>query len=356
MTEAPTPWARPADVTPWSVRRSRSTLIMVIASVLPAIVSWHLMKSAHLSALTTMTLAFLPLQVVSGALATTLTRGRRRAVDSAMHVVVVLLSVLVLVLLGSVVVSVVKSGYRTMSAQFLFFNDTYVSPSTSLDYGGVGHAIVGSAVVVGLATVLAVPLGLAVAVFLTESESRWRNLVRFLSQSMSGLPSVVAGLFIYSLFVVTRVSRPIGLLGSLALVILMLPTIVRTAEEVLKLTQGDLRSAALALGATRVRAFFLVMLPVARTGLVTALLLGVARVVGETAPLLLTAGLSQSTNADPLHGSMSTLTTYAYTYFAAGYDTSRARAWGSALVLLALVGILFASARLLSARRPGDSR
>lgn len=356
MSAVATVAKRPAGTTPWAVKRPLDYLVALAASTLPALAAWKIRDAVGLSALTTVTLVFLPIQTVAGAAASAISRGRRRTMDGAMNVVIVFLAILVAVLLGSVVESVVRLGHRAISSQFLFFNDTYISPSTSLDYGGVGHAIIGSALIVGLATLASVPLGLAVAVYLTETRGRGRSAVRFLSQSMSGLPSVVAGLFIYSVFVVSKVSRPSGLLGSVALLILMLPTVVRTAEEVLKLVPGELRSAALALGSTRIRTFFRVTLPVARTGLITAVLLGVARVVGETAPLLLTSGLSQATNVDPVHGPMSTLTSYAYTYFATGYDTARDRAWGSALVLLSLVGLLFATARLLGSRKQGKAR
>jgi len=143
--------------------------------------------------------------------------------------------------------------------------------------------------IVGIATIISVPLGIATAVYVTEIRGRAVPYVRFFVQAMSGVPSVVAGLFVLTVFILTGVMRQSALAGAIAYAILMLPTVARTAEEVLRLVPEDLRTGALALGSTRSRVVFNVVLPAARTGVITAMLLGVARVVGETAPLLLTA-------------------------------------------------------------------
>jgi phosphate transport system permease protein len=165
---------------------------------------------------------------------------------------------------------------------------------------------------------------------------------------MAGLPSVVAGLFIYSMFIVTGISQYAGWLGAFALVPLMLPTISRVTEESLKLVPQDLRNGALGLGASSWKAFFQVTLPAAKSGVVTAILLGVARVVGETAPLLLTVFPIAGTNFNVFSGGMATLPTYIYRFVALGFDTAIARAWGAALVLMIVVGILFGFARYIS--------
>jgi len=175
--------------------------------------------------------------------------------------------------------------------------------------------------------------------------------VRFFAQSMSGLPSIVAGLFIYAVFISSGISRAAGWLGALALALLMLPTVVRMSEEVLKLVPGDLRSAALALGAPQRRAFFQVIMPAAKTGLVTAVLLGIARVVGETAPLVLTTRMTAQTNANPLTGDMASLPLYIFTFLTAGFDTGRARAWAAAFLLLAVVGLIFGTTRALTSQK-----
>jgi phosphate transport system permease protein len=254
-------------------------------------------------------------------------------------------------MLGSILFSIVSWGFKAISPHFLYQNNVYITPTTSLEYGGAGHALIGSLLVVGLATLIAVPLGLAVAVYLTETRGRFKGPVRFLAQSMSGLPSIVAGLFVYALFIATGTVNLAGWLGSLALALLMLPTVVRMSEEVLKLVPGDLRSAALALGAPQRRTFFQVIMPTAKAGLITAILLGVARVVGETAPLILTTRLMSETSFNPFYGDLATLPTFIFSNLTAGFDTGRARAWAAAFLLLAVVGLIFAATRALTSQK-----
>jgi len=251
-------------------------------------------------------------------------------------------------LLLSVVWSLVEAGFASLSPHFIYQNSNYVTPSDGLEFGGVGHAIVGTLLIVGLSTILTVPLGVATGVYLTETRANGRGLVRLILQAMSGLPSVVAGLFIYSMFIVTGVSEYAGWLGAFALVPLMLPTVSRVTEESLKLVPQELRNGALGLGASSWKAFFQVTLPAARSGVVTAILLGVARVVGETAPLLLTVFSISGTNFNVFAGGMATLPTYVYRFVSLGFDTAVSRAWGAALVLMILVGILFGLARYIS--------
>jgi phosphate transport system permease protein len=173
---------------------------------------------------------------------------------------------------------------------------------------------------------------------------------------MSGLPSVVTGLFIYSMLILSGFTSYAGWTGSLALIPLMLPTVSRVAEEALRLVPAELRNGALGLGASAWSAFSMVTLPAAKSGLVTAVLLGVARIIGETAPLLLTTSLANKTNLNLVEGGISTLPTYLYGYVSLGYDTSIQRAWGAALVLLMLVGILFVAARVASSTKSAKKR
>jgi phosphate transport system permease protein len=253
-----------------------------------------------------------------------------------------------MVLLMSVVWSLVEAGFSALSPHFIYQNNVYVTPTDGLEFGGVGHAILGTLLIVGLSTIITVPLGVATGVYLTETRSNGRGLVRVILQAMAGLPSIVAGLFVYSMLIVTGVSQYAGWLGAFALVPLMLPTVSRVTEESLKLVPQELRNGALGLGASSWKAFFQVTLPAARSGVVTAILLGVARVVGETAPLLLTVFPIAGTNLNLLEGGMATLPTYIYRFVALGFDTSIARAWGAALVLMILVGVLFGLARFIS--------
>jgi phosphate transport system permease protein len=163
---------------------------------------------------------------------------------------------------------------------------------------------------------------------------------------MSGLPSVVAGLFIYSALIVGLRIGYAGWLGSLALIPLMLPTVARVAEEALRLVPQDLRNGALALGAPAYRAFMMVTLPAAKSGIITAMILGIARVIGETAPLILTVNNTNGTTVDPSQP-MASLPTYIFQFIANTNDTSVQRAWGAALMVLILVAILFTAARLV---------
>jgi phosphate transport system permease protein len=223
-----------------------------------------------------------------------------------------------------------------------------VTPTTGLEIGGVGHAILGTLLVVGLSTLVTVPLGVATGVYLTETRGKSRTFIRVLLQAIAGLPSIVAGLFVYSMLVVTGISAYAGWLGSLALVPLMLPTVARVTEESLRLVPQELRNGALGLGAPSWRAFLMVTLPAAQSGVVTAILLGVARVIGETAPLLTTTFAANGTSLNIFDGGLATLPTYIYNYISLGFDTSIQRAWGAALVLLIVVGILFGTARFIS--------
>ena len=266
--------------------------------------------------------------------------------DGALSLGSILLSGFVLVLLASLIWSVLSLGVKAMSWQFISQNNIYITPTTSLEYGGVGHAVLGTLIIVGLSTLITVPLGVLVAVYLTETREKPRSAVRTLVQAMSGLPSVVAGLFIYSALIVGLRLGYAGWLGSLALIPLMLPTVARVAEEALRLVPQDLRNGALALGAPAYRAFLMVTLPAAKSGLITAMILGIARVIGETAPLILTVNNTNGTTVDPSQP-MASLPTYIFQFIANTNDTSVQRAWGAALMVLILVAILFTAARLV---------
>ena len=345
--------ARPTNATPWKNRNKKNVAVIALASTIPSLIAVLVSNNLGLSGLATLFVVFLPLQLITSALAALSLRGKRGVADSFLNVGVIFSTITIGIMLGSVLFSVIRWGLKALSPHFLYQNSVYVTPTTSLEYGGVGHAILGSLIIVGLVTLVTVPLGIAVAVYLTETNGRFRGPVRFFSQAMSGLPSIVAGLFIYAVFIASGAIRPVGWLGAASLLLLMLPTIARMSEEVLKLVPGDLRSAALALGAPRRRAFFQVILPAAKTGLITAVLLGLARVFGETAPLILTTNISNETNINPTSNGMTTLTTYIYSFLGAGYDTSRQRAWGAALVLLIVIGILFSLARILGSKEVG---
>lgn len=234
----------------------------------------------------------------------------------------------------------------------LFTHDMKLnSVSDPINQGGLLHAIAGTAILVLVALVISVPLGILTAVYMTEIRGRFMKPIKFLVQAMSGVPSIVAGLFILAAIVYPITKSYSGLVGSLALSILMIPTIARTSEEVLLLIPNDLREAGVALGATQWRTVAMVVVPAARSGLVTAMILGIARIAGETAPILLLTGGGDQINPNPLSGPMGSLPFYIWKSYAVGTQESVTRAWAGILVLLVIVLILFISARFLSDRR-----
>jgi phosphate transport system permease protein len=248
----------------------------------------------------------------------------------------------------SIFVTVYQKGSKAFHAKYLT-DDMRITPSSDLiQYGGVAHAIIGTLIMVLIASLIAVPLGILAAVYIVEIKGRFSKLVRFLTQAMSGVPSIVAGLFIYATVVVFFGGFS-AWAGALSLVILMLPTVARTSEEILKIVPDDLRTASYALGATQSRTTFRVVLPTIASGLVTAAVLGIARVVGETAPLILTASyfVAKSTS---LNEPIASLPIYIFSSLGIGDENATTRAWGGSLVLLGVVFILFAIARTISTR------
>jgi phosphate transport system permease protein len=322
-----------------------------VASVVPAAVTLALTLIFGIDPAISLVVIFIPLQLLFALAVGRNVAGRKGQGDAALMFTSVFFTILVSILLISLLWSVIYQGFSTLSWQFLSQNNVYISPTTSLEYGGVGHSILGTLLIVGLTTLVTVPLGILIAVYLIETRDRGRSSVRTLVQAMSGLPSVVSGLFVYSMLIVSGVTQYAGWAGSLALLPLMLPTVARTAEEALRLVPVEIRNGALALGSPAFRAFWQVTLPAARSGLVTAILLGIARIIGETAPLLLTTFAANNTNWNVFGGSISSLPTYLYQYISNGYDTSTQRAWGAALVILMIVAILFTATRILAGDR-----
>ena len=342
------PVARPKTAEPWKKTTANARNLQIIASIVPSAVAAAAWLLAGMDLIVSILFVLLPLQLLAIGLVGLILKGKRGVPDAALVVMTFFFGTFVMVLLISVLWSVVEAGFSALSPQFILQNNVYVTPTTGLEIGGVGHAIIGTLLVVGLSTVITVPLGVATGVYLTETRGKSRGLIRVLLQAIAGLPSIVAGLFVYSMLIVTGVSAFAGWLGSLALVPLMLPTVARVTEESLRLVPQELRNGALGLGAPSWRAFLMVTLPAAKSGVVTAILLGVARVIGETAPLITTTFAAANTSLNILQGGLATMPTYIYNYISLGFDTSIARAWGAALVLLILVGVLFGSARYIS--------
>ena len=339
---------RPKNAAPWKQTSSSTKLAILLASVLPSAVAFSLGSVFHLPGLIWLVGILLPLQLLAAAIVGAYVSGRHGRQEAILMVLVVLFSAIVVILLGSVLWSVISNGFKVLSFAFIFQNNNYITPTTELGYVGLGHALLGSIELVLLSSAITVPLGILVGVYLTETRDKSRTLVRTFVQSLAGLPSVVAGLFIYSMFVVTGILRPAGILGSLALIPLMLPTVARVVEESLKLVPQDLRGAAIGLGASKFKAFMQVTLPAAKSGIITAVLLGVARILGETAPILLTTLMGSGTNLNVFKDSFATLPTYLFNNLANSTAVSFSRAWGTALVMMIFVGAAFVTIRIIS--------
>ena len=279
------------------------------------------------------------------------TQGKSAAKDVVARGFIVAGMVIVTAPILSIIEAVVVRGYKGIHLT-MFTNDMRASSMNDpVASGGLMHALIGTFLMVAIALIISVPLGILTALYLTEIRGRFTKPIAFLVQAMSGVPSIVAGLFILSALIYTVTHAYSGFMGSLALSILMIPTVARTSEEVLLLIPPDLREAGVALGGTQWRTVALVVVPAARSGLVTAMILGIARVAGETAPLLLVAGGSDQNNLNPFKGPMASLPYYVWKAYSFGSTESVQRAWAGILVLLVIVRLLFTTARFLSGRK-----
>ncbi|MEO6509384.1 MAG: phosphate ABC transporter permease PstA [Nocardioides sp.] len=257
--------------------------------------------------------------------------------------------------LVSTIVFVVARGWEPLTHLNFFTHDmSGVGPKDPFDRGGILHAIVGSMVELGLALLVTLPLGIGTAVFMTEVGGKFARVVRTVVEAMTALPSIVAGLFVYTVAIVALGYPRSGMAAAMAIGVMMLPIIARAADVVLRVVPSGLREASLALGASRWRTVWHVVLPTARPGLATAVILGVARGVGETSPVLLTSGAAAFVVGNPTDGVMNSLPLYIYSTVRSGEPAAITRAFAAATVLLFLVLVLFVVARLLA--RPRRTR
>jgi phosphate transport system permease protein len=261
-------------------------------------------------------------------------------------------AVLVSMVVLSILWATLSRGIKGLNLPFLTENMRNASLFDPIGKGGILHAILGTLMLIAIAIIISVPMGILTALYLTEIRGRAAGLIQFLVQAMSGVPSVVAGLFIYAAIILNTSLRSSAFLGGLALTILMVPTVTRTAQEVLNLVPSDLREAGLAMGATQWKTVALVVVPAARSGLITATILGVARIAGETAPLLFTVGVFDSYNFNPFKGDQGTIPTVVWRGLMGGTPESIQRAWSAILVLLIVVLIMFVIARAFGSKQP----
>jgi len=282
--------------------------------------------------------------------------GPRRALDRLMTFAIVAAFGLALIPLLSLLYQVTERGLPGLDWEFLTG-----TPRGVIGGGGAAHAIVGTVVITGVAAVISVPIGIMAAIYLNEyGEGRLRRALTFFVDVMTGIPSIVAGLFAYALFAIFfGPGIRLGIMGSVALSLLMIPIVIRSSEEVLKIVPNHLREASYALGTPKWKTIVKVVLPTAFAGLVTGVMIGIARIVGETAPLLVTTGVVDSINSNPFQGRMQNLAVYAYSEYRtpgvmkqASYD----RAWAAALTLIVIVMILNLVARLVYRRYKTEIR
>jgi len=275
--------------------------------------------------------------------------GRRKGTDRLVTCLVTTAFGIAMIPLVSLVWTVLDNGLARFDGAF-FSNSMYRVVGEG---GGAYHAIIGTLVITALASVISVPIGLLTAIYLVEYGSgRLKKSITFFVDVMTGIPSIVAGLFAFALFTLLFGNDfRAGVMGAVALSVLMIPVVVRSCEEVLKLVPNELREASYALGVPKWRTVVKVVLPTAIAGLGTGITLSVARVIGETAPLLITVGLITGTNLNPFDGRMATLPVFAYYQLTQPGTATQAfidRAWTAALVLIVFVMALNILARLIS--------
>jgi phosphate transport system permease protein len=301
------------------------------------------------------TLTLIIVAAVTSAFVSGIRKDKRAAANSVSTVFIYVAASLVLIPLVSLLYEIIRLGIGGLSWGIFTRDMSQTSSDSPLTEGGLLHAVVGTLYIVLIATVISAPIGFLAALYIVEVKGKLASTVRFFTQAMSGVPSIVAGLFIYAVWMIGLGNSYNAAAGAGALTILMIPTVARTSEEVLKLIPDDLREAGLALGATQWRTVISIILPAAKSGLITAVILGVARVAGETAPLLLTIGGADALNLNPLEGNSSALPYYVWKNYSLGNPESIERAWLGVFVLMIMVSILFSSARYFGRTR-GQNR
>jgi phosphate transport system permease protein len=275
--------------------------------------------------------------------------GKRKAVDRVATSGALLALVLTLLPLGFVIGYVIKEGKTRFNGSFLTHSMANVGPLAS--NGGVYHAIIGTLEKVLIASVISVPLGLLVAVYITEyGGNALATGVRFLIDVMTGIPSIVAGLFVLAFWIIALNQPFTGFAGALALAILELPIVVRTSEEMIRLVPSALREASYALGVPKWKTVLRIVLPTASTGITTGVMLAIARVIGETAPVLLVVGGNNFINNNPFSGAQGSLPLFIFQNALTSSTFNVQRAWAAALTLILVVVVLYVAARLLTRR------
>jgi phosphate transport system permease protein len=298
------------------------------------------------------------LYLVGLAVISAVVENRRKATDRIVRGLVTIAFLLALAPLLSTLITVITHGLSTLNWAFItqvggtVFNPTTLKVTTTV---GAWQAVVGTLIITGIAALISIPIGMLTAIYLVEysqAKSWVSRTVTFLVDVMTGIPSIVAGLFAFSLFTLIVGPKAFsGFSASVALCVLMIPIVVRSSEEMLKLVSMDLREASYALGVSKFSTIVKIVLPTAIAGLITGVMLAIARVIGETAPIFMAASFTNNFNANPFNGPMQTLPVMAYTQYkfpSTDIPASEANAWAAALLLVILVVILNLIARVVA--------
>ena len=271
--------------------------------------------------------------------------NRRKITNTIMTTLTAACAAFAVSVLLIIILYIAVRGFSSISLQFLI--DT---PKPVGEGGGIGNAIVGSAMMTTLASILAIPIGISAGIYLAEYGNNWfGNTVRFVTDTLVGVPSIIIGIFIYGL-VVIPMGRQSGLAGSLALAIIMIPIVARTSEEMIRLVPNSMREGALAIGAPQWRVSMNIVLPAAVSGIATGAMLAIARVSGETAPLLFTALNSRFYNVY-LDQPMSSLTVQIYNYATGPFEVEHAMAWAATLILVGLILLINIMVKFLTRKK-----
>jgi phosphate transport system permease protein len=340
----------PRPSKPWGVNL-KQTIPDIIAAFAALLITYAIIAFTPLKGKLPFVIVLFLVAVIASAAISGIRRDRKAALNSISTVMVYVAGMFVIFPLGSILYEIVKRGIGGLSLGIFTTDMALTASDAPLNEGGLIHAIVGTLYIVAIASVISVPIGILTALYLTEIKGKAAGTVRFFVQAMSGIPSIVAGLFIYAVWMIALGNQYSAFAGAMALAILMVPTVARTSEEVLKLIPNDLREAGLAMGGTQWRTVAMIVVPAAQSGLITAVILGVARVAGETAPLLLTMGGADALNLNPFDGNSSAIPFYVWKNFLLGSETAVDRAWAGVLVLMIIVLFFFSLTRFLSGRK-----
>ncbi|PZS18225.1 MAG: phosphate ABC transporter permease PtsA [Pseudonocardiales bacterium] len=355
---AQAPQAPPAvEVRRSTATRGRADIIIIIGAAVAALSLAALLTARMIptsSLVVFVVIAYLAFLVLYGLLVSLEDDGRT-VLDRLASVVVHSLAGFAMLALVFIVVFTFFRGSQALGHFNFFTSDMQqAGPLDPLTVGGILHAAAGTLIEITIALLIVVPLGLTCAVFLNETRGAFARVVRTVAEAMTALPSIVAGLFILASVVLALGLARSGLAAALAIGVMMLPIVIRASDVVLRLVPGSLKEASYAMGAPQWRTVWHVILPTARSGLTTSVLLATARGIGETSPVLITAGFGSGLNFNPLSGPMVSLPLITFVFSGSPANTMIARGFGAAAVLLALVLVLFALARVFGGRQAGE--